>query len=500
MSDSAASERGSVRVVGTAHVSHESVEEVERVIEEERPDVVAVELDEGRYRQMKGEAPDDIDPKDLLRGSMAFQFLAYWLLSYVQTRLGERFDIQPGADMLAAVETAEDLDIDVALVDRNIQVTIQRFWTRMGLVEKLRLVGGLLLGVADGYTIGGAFGGFAGLLVGVAAEAVAGPFFLVPPAFTSTLLTGVISLLAGVVEVVAFAAAGGLLGAVVLGTVLRFTEPEGTDVEELDMEELMDQDVVSVMMDEFRRFSPNGAEALIDERDAYLAHNIHALREQGKDVVAIIGAGHREGVEAYLENPGTLPPMESLTGRAEKRFSLFKAIGALITVGFLVFFALLIMAGVSNLVLLKVFAAWFLFNGIFAGGLAYAAGARPISALVGGAVAWLTSLNPLLAPGWFAGYVELRYTKVSISDISTLNALLSDETRPVSEIFGDMLDVPLFKLIAIVAVTNLGSFIASIFFPFVVLPFVSGFDSVDAVTAAMRTGIQNSIDVITSLL
>ncbi|TQR22045.1 hypothetical protein C9J85_02285 [Haloferax sp. wsp5] len=38
------------------------------------------------------------------------------------------------------------------------------------------------------------------------------------------------------------------------------------------MAELTDGDVVSAMMEEFRRFSPGGAEALIDERDAYIAH------------------------------------------------------------------------------------------------------------------------------------------------------------------------------------------------------------------------------------
>ena len=74
MSENAA--EGSVRVVGTAHVSEASVEEVESVIDAERPDVVAVELDEGRYRQLKGEEPDDLDAGDLLKGNTVFQFLA----------------------------------------------------------------------------------------------------------------------------------------------------------------------------------------------------------------------------------------------------------------------------------------------------------------------------------------------------------------------------------------------------------------------------------------
>ena len=82
MSEEAAGE-GRVRVVGTAHVSEESVREVEDTIETERPDIVAVELDEGRYRQLKGGEPDDIEPGDLLRGNTVFQFIAYWMLSYV---------------------------------------------------------------------------------------------------------------------------------------------------------------------------------------------------------------------------------------------------------------------------------------------------------------------------------------------------------------------------------------------------------------------------------
>ncbi|MFB6078595.1 MAG: TraB/GumN family protein [Halarchaeum sp.] len=425
MSEDARDGEGSVRLVGTAHVSTESVEDVERAIREEEPDAVAVELDEGRYRQMKGGEPDDIAPADLLRGSVALQFLAYWLLSYVQQRMGERFDIQPGADMLAAVETAEEVGSEVALVDRDIQVTIQRFWTRMTALEKLRLIGQLALA-----------------LVGI-----------------------------------------------------------GGDEEEMAMDDLTDGDVVAAMMEEFRRFSPGGAEALLDERDAYLAHNIHDLRMQGKDVVAVIGAGHRAGVESYLANPETLPPMASLTGKTEKRFSLVKAFGTLLTLGFLVFFALVLMAGVNNATIFRLFAAWFLFNGIIAAGLALLGGAHWTSAGVGGAVAWLTSLNPALAPGWFAGYVELRYTPVQLSDIGRLNELLSDETKPIRQILSEMTDVPLFRLIAVVALTNVGSFIASVLFIPLVLPLVGGdLGSASEVMSVLVAGAQNSLDLLRGLV
>ncbi|MFB6269140.1 MAG: TraB/GumN family protein [Halobacterium sp.] len=497
--ESAATREGSVRVVGTAHVSADSVEEVERVVDEERPDTVAVELDEGRYRQMKGEQPDDLDASDLLKGSMAFQFLAYWLLSYVQKRLGEKFGIEPGADMKAGIEAAERIGADVALVDRDIQVTIQRFWSRMTAVEKLRLMGELALGVTDSRTLGLGVGAFVGFVIGVGAEFVAGPFLIPPPPVGVGFLATPLLLLTGFAEALLFAAAGALVLGAVFAVLFTRTEPE--DVEEFSMDDLTDADVVSAMMEEFRRFSPSGAQALIDERDAYIAHNLVALREQGKHVVAILGAGHREGVEHYLDHPEDLPPMESLEGTQSKRFSLVRAFGLLLTLGFLAFFVLLVMAGVSDTVLLKVFAAWFLFNGVISMGAAKLAGAHWSSAGAGGAVAWLTSLNPLLAPGWFAGYVELRYLSVRVADIGTLNDLLDDETRPIRDIVSDMLEVPLFKLIAVVAATNIGSFVASALFPFVILPLVGGpFDDLGELSSRMVEGVQNSIDVIVGLL
>ncbi|MDH5021078.1 TraB/GumN family protein [Halobacterium rubrum] len=502
MSEEAAStdREGSVRVVGTAHVSSDSVEEVERVVAEEQPDTVAVELDEGRFRQMQGDAPEDLDAKDLLKGSMAFQFLAYWLLSYVQKRLGEKFGIEPGADMQAAVDAAEAAGSEVALVDRDIQVTIQRFWARMSGAEKLRMVGELALGVTDSRTLGLAVGGLVGGLVGVVAQLLGGPYLLPAVPGGAGVLGGVAGLLTALAEVGMFAIAGGLVLGAVFVVVFARAAPE-EDVEEFSMDELTDTDVVSAMMEEFRRFSPGGAEALIDERDAFIAHNLVALRAQGKHVVAVVGAGHREGIEHYLAHPGELPPMESLTGRESGGSWVFKAFGFLLTVGFLAFFVLLVMAGVDNTILLQVFGAWFLFNGVISLVTAKLAGAHWTSASVGGAVAWLTSINPLLAPGWFAGYVELRYLSVRVADISTLNDLLDDETRPIRDIVSDMLDVPLFRLIAVVAMTNIGSTVATLLFPFVVLPLIGGpFDSVGAVSDAMVRGAENSAEALWGLV
>ena len=163
---SGADESGSIQIIGTAHVSQESADEVQSVITEERPDIVAVELDESRYRQLKGEQTEDLSTADILRGNTVFQFLAYWMLSYIQTRLGDRFDVSPGADMLAAIETAEAQNADVALVDRDINETIRRFWNRMRLREKFQLLFGLLAGGLDSVGVGIGFGIIFGLIIG----------------------------------------------------------------------------------------------------------------------------------------------------------------------------------------------------------------------------------------------------------------------------------------------------------------------------------------------
>ncbi|MBS3760436.1 MAG: TraB/GumN family protein, partial [Halodesulfurarchaeum sp.] len=274
----------------------------------------------------------------------------------------------------------------------------------------------------------------------------------------------------------------------------------GSD-EEIDLDELTDTDVVSAMMEEFRQFSPTAAETLIDERDAYIAHNLHQLQQAGADVVAVVGAGHKDGILTYLEHPKSLPAMETLQGEKTSRFSIGKAVGYLLTFGFLLFFVLLALSGVSQPTLLAVFFAWFLFNGIFAFTLAKLAGAHWTSAGVGGMVAWLTSINPLLAPGWFAGYIELQHTKINVSDIGRLNDLLDDEESPIRDLVSNMLDVGLFRLIVIVAVTNIGSMIASVLFPFLVLPHMGEeFESVSAISNAMIDGAANGADLIIQVL
>jgi pheromone shutdown protein TraB len=545
---SGADESGSIQIIGTAHVSQESADEVQSVITEERPDIVAVELDESRYRQLKGEQTEDLSTADILRGNTVFQFLAYWMLSYIQTRLGDRFDVSPGADMLAAIETAEAQNADVALVDRDINETIRRFWNRMRLREKFQLLFGLLAGGLDSVGVGIGFGIIGGLIIGPII-AIFGSSFGITSVILTKIAGGVVLGVAGgvmtwavmpgevgiprqlaVVGIVGVVVGGGgsvlfdvatvigqmltpwiaetigsisigLFIGVVSGTAVSGLSPSPMtgqeEYTELDVSELTDTDVVSAMMHEFRQFSPGGASALIDERDAYIAHKLIQLRASGADVIAVVGAGHQEGINQYLNTPSDLPPMETLSGTQGSSIPWAKMIGGIISLTVIAFFILIALSSAENEILLRLFGAWFFINGIFATGLAKLAGAKWKSSLVGGAVAWLTSINPFLAPGWFAGYFELQYTSVNIADINQLNRLLTNEELALNDLVNRMFHVPLFRLIIIVAATNIGSFIASALFIAYLLPlFALDLGGAQGILNLLIEGAKNGLEIL----
>jgi pheromone shutdown-related protein TraB len=131
---------GKIIIVGTAHVSEKSIAEVNEVIEREKPDIVAVELDKARFQAIKGEEEvKEVNLKELLSGGKFYHFMLHWLLAYVQKKIGADTGVKPGAEMMAAIEQAEKTGAKIALIDRDIQVTLGRFWNRMSFYEKLKL-------------------------------------------------------------------------------------------------------------------------------------------------------------------------------------------------------------------------------------------------------------------------------------------------------------------------------------------------------------------------
>ena len=135
----------SLRLLGTAHVATASVEAVKQNIEEWKPDIVAVELCKSRFEALTQDRR--LDKEGLLKvikEGKAPMVLLQSLLAAEQRKLGIDEGQQPGAELLAAVEAAQEYDLDVKLVDRDIQTTLRRAWKKMGFKEKVGLMWALL--------------------------------------------------------------------------------------------------------------------------------------------------------------------------------------------------------------------------------------------------------------------------------------------------------------------------------------------------------------------
>lgn len=134
-----------ITLVGTAHVSAESVKEVEAVIEDLKPDCVAIELDEGRADSLQNKDKySQLDIIKVLKNHQGFLLMANLILSSFQRRMGMNTGVKPGDEMLAAMEKAKALNIKTAMVDRPIQVTLKRAWAKNSLWGKCKLLAALL--------------------------------------------------------------------------------------------------------------------------------------------------------------------------------------------------------------------------------------------------------------------------------------------------------------------------------------------------------------------
>ncbi|MBN2734942.1 MAG: TraB/GumN family protein [Methanomicrobiaceae archaeon] len=397
---------GEIHLVGTAHVSKNSVEDVRRAIEEFQPDVVAIELDRGRYAALKKQGSNPgVD--DILKGGNFSEILIQWMLAYIQRKIGMDVGVEPGSEMIAAVEEAEKREIPIALADRDIRITLSRFWQGMSVWEKLKLIGAL-----------------AGTIAG-----------------------------------------------------------RGGD-EEIDIESLAgDQDLIEMAIEEFHKFSPNGAKALIDERDAYLAHSLLRLSQKNEKVLGVVGAGHVKGITGYFKNPSTLPTFDSLV-QQPKTLPWKYIIGGAFVAMFAFLLLLIGFSGVGTDVLIWAIIYWVLINGVLAAGFTLIAGGHPLSALTAFCVSWLTSLNPLLAAGWFAAIAEAKVRKPKPSDLQKIIDAQS---------FSEMRKVPMFKVVLVAALANVGSTIGTFAYFIFIFP-ILGIDP----TVVLAEGFNNLISFIGS--
>ena len=335
-----------LRILGTAHVSSESVELVRNQIEEWGPDLVAVELCPSRMAALT--EPESLDSEDLLKiikEGRSAMILLQSALAAQQRRMGVSSGEKPGAELLAAVNAAEESGIPVEMIDRDVVITLRRAWRKMGMIEKWRILNALLWEEED----------------------------------------------------------------------------EDVSIDEV----LGDSDLLSNMMEEARELAPRAGEVLIDERDSFLAGRIQQIRGKGR-VLAVIGAGHLSGV---VQNLGE-PAMETTSRLAELSEEPPKSvwpIALMVAIPVFLLGAVGWMAYNGEMEELKQTAqTWLALNALLAGLGVLIARGHPLSILVGAVASPITSLNPTLAAGWFAGYTQLKVASPTGKDAQDFLKL--DET------------------------------------------------------------------------
>ncbi len=315
-----------ILLVGTAHISQQSADLVEEVIEQEKPDVVCIELDEKRFTALNNPRQwDSLDLKQIIRRKQLSTLLVNLVLSSYQKKLGGELDVQPGAELLTAARAAEKLDIPVELCDRDVRVTLRRAWKSTSFFKKGYMVATLLASLFD-----------------------------------------------------------------------------STELDEEKLSELRKKDVLSEMMNEIGEALPAAKNALIDERDIFMAEKIKEA--EGKRIVAVVGAGHMAGIErvfaednsSKMEEINTIPPVS----KGWKIFGWSIPLAIILSIAAIGFKQGADQAGASAMY-------WFLANGIPSAIGALIALAHPATIIAAFASAPFTSLTPVIGAGYVCAFVQV---------------------------------------------------------------------------------------------
>lgn len=223
---------------------------------------------------------------------------------------------------------------------------------------------------------------------------------------------------------------------------------EEEDEENPDLEELLgNRDLLSSMMEELREFSPGAGTVLIDERDSYLAEKILSI-DSDKKILAVVGAGHLNGLEKYLNDKSTFNENNLTILEEIPKTSLFaKILPWMIPALVMGLMAYFLTTG-DGIDLVELFTVWTLANAIFAAIGCILARGHILSILTAALASPITSLNPTLAAGWFAGYVQMKVVEPTTEDLQ--NFLKLDK-------FGLFWSNRAGRVLLVTALTNVGS-------------------------------------------
>ena len=139
-----------IYLLGTAHVSHASVILVKESLNEIRPDTVAVELCEPRFKSLT--EPDrwkNTDLVKIIKEGKTYLLLAQMMLANFQKKLGKKLDVRPGAEMIEAIDQSKELGAQLVLVDREVAITLRRVWSAIGFFGVMKLIYSIGISIFD---------------------------------------------------------------------------------------------------------------------------------------------------------------------------------------------------------------------------------------------------------------------------------------------------------------------------------------------------------------
>lgn len=354
-----------VILIGTAHVSKRSAEQVKEVVERERPDSVCIELDAQRYESVTQDKKwKETDIFKIIKDKKASLLLMNLAISSFQNRLADQFGIKPGSEMIQGIRSAEETGAELVLADRNIQVTFSRIWGGIGLMGKVQLISSVFFSIFSKESIS-----------------------------------------------------------------------------EEELEKMKQQDTLNAVMDDFTKAFPRIKKPLIDERDQYLAQKIKEA--PGQKIVAVLGAAHIPGITQEIYRDQDLKALNEVP----KKSNWPKIIGWAIPIMILSIIAYTFYAnpaaGFDQAI------SWILWNGTLAAiGSAVAFG-HPLAILTAFVAAPISSLNPLVAAGWFSGLTQAFVRRPNVGDFDTLS-------KDVFTVKG-FWDNKVTRVLLVIVLTNLGS-------------------------------------------
>lgn len=356
-------------LIGTAHVSKKSAEEVKEVIDMEQPDSVCVELDERRYQSIvEGNKWRETDIFQVIKDKKTTLLLMNLAISSFQRRVAKQFDIKPGQEMIQGIDSAKEIGANLVLADRNIQITFSRIWSSIGFKGKVLLLSQVILSIFSKETIS-----------------------------------------------------------------------------EEELEKMKSKDMLDSMLEEFTEHFPRLKKPLIDERDQYLSQKIKEA--PGEKVVAVLGAAHVPGIIKEIEKDHDL---ERLSKRPPKS-NVPKLLAWLIPIAIIGIIAYTFFANPSAGIQQTI--SWVLWNSSLSGLGVILAFGHPLAVLAAVIAAPITSLNPFLAAGWFAGITQAYIRRPNVGDFEQL----SEDVYTVKGFWNNKVT----RVFLVVLLANLGSSIGT---------------------------------------